>query len=371
MGVTSWPLPPAEEYRENPFIAAITRVADQVLIPNAQLVDRGTIPPSHLTALAEIGAFGLSGPKAFGGADVPSAVMREFMEILAGACASTWLTAGQHFPAMRMVAQSPNDALKRRLLGKMCSGSVIAGAAVSHLRRSGPPALVAVPEKQGWRITGKTDWYSGWGLNHILVTGAHTRESRVVFLVMNAEEQDCLRASADLPLAAMGGTRTVSLRLDGVFVEEANVVEVVDMDAWHRPDALRLINASPAVFGIGRAILAALRDRGVESEQPRVRETANRLAGQLEHIRSRAYHLVDHSRPDDEISEKIKLKNSALWLLNEIALTYLSVCGAAGMTRDHPAQRWAREALFFCTVQGSTPRVLRERADLPANLSIG
>ncbi|MBE1582288.1 acyl-CoA dehydrogenase family protein [Nonomuraea angiospora] len=370
MDVTSWPLPPAEECRENPFIAAITQVANQVLIPNAQLVDQGTVPPSHLTTLAEIGAFGLSGPTAFGGADVPATVMREFMEILAGACASTWLTAGQHFPAMRMIAESPNDALKKQILGKMCSGSVIAGAAVSHLRRPRRPALVAVPEKEGWRITGKTDWYSGWGLNDIMVVGAHTHDGRVVFLVMNAEEQDCLRASADLPLAAMGGTRTVSLRLDGAFVEEANVIEAVGMDAWRRPDALRLINASPAVFGIARAILAALRDRGVERGQPRVRETADRLVGQVEHIRSRAYHLVDHSRPDEEISEKIKLKNSALWLLNEIALTYLSVCGAAGMTRDHPAQRWAREALFFCTVQGSTPHVLRERADLPANLSI-
>ncbi|MFI7110346.1 acyl-CoA dehydrogenase family protein [Nonomuraea sp. NPDC050227] len=370
MDVMSWPLPPAEECRENPFIVAIAQVANKVLIPNAQLVDQGAIPPSHLTALAEIGAFGLGGPTAFGGTDVPAAVMREFMEILAGACASTWLTAGQHFPAMRMVADSPNDALKEQILGKMCSGSIIAGAAVSHLRRPGPPALVAVQEENGWRITGRTNWYTGWGLNDILVIGAHTHDGRVVFLVINAEEQDCLRASADLPLAAMGGTRTVSLCLDGAFVEEASVVEAVGLETWREPDALRLINASPAVFGIARAILAALRDRGVEHGQPRVRGTADRLVGQVEHIRSRAYHLVDHSRPDEEISEKIKLRNSALWLLNEIALTYLSVCGASGMARDHPAQRWAREALFFCTVQGSTPQVLRERADLPVNLSI-
>jgi hypothetical protein len=220
-------------------VARATRLADDLLRPSAEQVDRSAVPRSHLDAWAAQGLLGLAGPRAHGGAQATAAVQREVAAVMAGACGATWFVATQHTLPVTALAASPNDALRARRLAALCSGELLSGVAFSHLRRPGPPAVLATRGDGGWRFDGAVSWMTGWGLCDVLLLAGRTEADEVVFVLVEAREQPGLTASAPLALAAMGATRTVALALDDLRVDDADVVEIIGADAWLAADALR------------------------------------------------------------------------------------------------------------------------------------
>ena len=112
------PPPPAPDLDP---VGRARRLADDLLRPAAERVDRTVVPRSHLDAWAEQGLLGLAGPRAYGGAQAPPAVLREVAEVLAGACGATWFVATQHTMPLTSLAASGNEDLRRRhrqLLGR-------------------------------------------------------------------------------------------------------------------------------------------------------------------------------------------------------------------------------------------------------------
>jgi alkylation response protein AidB-like acyl-CoA dehydrogenase len=89
---------------------------------------------------------------------------------------------------------------------------------------------------------------------------------------------------------------------------------------------------------------AALAELATVSEQ--AQETAAALSSRLEAVRHRAYALVDKVAPADATEERLHLRAQALLLGVEATSTLVAAVGGRAMTGDHPAQRWAREAMF-------------------------
>lgn len=67
------------------LVARAGRLADGLLAPQAERVDREGAPASHIEAVKRSGLLGVSAPVAYGGSAAPGAVARETAEILAGA----------------------------------------------------------------------------------------------------------------------------------------------------------------------------------------------------------------------------------------------------------------------------------------------
>jgi alkylation response protein AidB-like acyl-CoA dehydrogenase len=114
-------------------------LADELLRPAAETVDQTVVPRSHLDAWAAAGLMGLAGSSRARRRGAPPAVVREVVEVLAGACGATWFVATQHALPLATLAGSDNRALQDRLLPGLCTGEVLSGVAVAHLRRPGPP----------------------------------------------------------------------------------------------------------------------------------------------------------------------------------------------------------------------------------------
>ena len=223
---------------------------------------------------------------------------REVHEQLAGASGALWFVLTQHRSPAEAARATGNAALRDRWSAGLISGACLGAVAFAHLRRPGTPTVTASRDGDGWRVSGRLDWITSWGLADVLLLMAETPEGDVVQALLPASEREGLTITGELPLAAMQGTSTVGAVLDDVRVSDAEVARILPKREWSAADALRTANAPPAVFGLTRAALNAL----IAAADQRHWSTAADLAAswreQFEDTRARAYVLVDDVRAE-------------------------------------------------------------------------
>ncbi|MGW1270581.1 acyl-CoA dehydrogenase family protein, partial [Streptomyces sp. NPDC002491] len=241
----------------HPLVARARRLADDLLAPHAERVDQSEVPRSHLTEIGRSGLLGVKAPKEYGGAEAPASVVRETTEILAGACCSTWFVQAQHHTPVLALAGSESPQ-RERLLPRLAGGELLAGVAYAQLRAYPRTPVRAVRERGGWRFDGTVPWYTGWGLNDVMLLAGVTEAGEALFAFTEARDQPGLRASAPLRLAALTAARTVSLELDGLWFPAEAVVVRTPHERWSATDRRKTVDANPAVFGVARAALALL-----------------------------------------------------------------------------------------------------------------
>jgi len=321
-------------------------LADDLLRPQAESVDRSVVPRSHLDAWARAGLLGLSGPGRYGGGQAPAHVVREVQEVLAGACGATWFVAVQHAMPLGSLAASRNEALKDRLLHDLCSGEVLSGVAVAQLRRPGPPAVTATRVDGGWRFDGHVGWMTSWGICDVFLLGGLTRDGEVVTVLLPAREGAGLSASEPMALAAMTATRTVTLDLAGVVVRDDDVVDVVDAAQWLDVDRQKTANAGPQAFGLHRECVRRLAETAVRRDDGTAAALAHQLGQEGERLRSVAYSLIDELPAVDHVEDRLAVRASSLELVVRSTTALVAATGGSAMSLDAAPQRLAREALF-------------------------
>lgn len=331
-------------------LANTRRLADELLRPQAEHVDVHGVPRSHLDALAAAGTFGVSSPREAGGSDVDAATMREIVEALAGADASTWFVWTQHHTPVRTLRRSDNDRLQEQFAAPLAAGEVVAGVAFTHLRRPGPSPVTATRTGDGWMLSGRIDWLTGWQLSDVFLVGAQAGDD-VVWSLLSLPDMPGVTSSG-LGLAAMAGTSTVSVTLDSVAVSADDVVLVEPLAAWRETDRQRTADVSPAVFGIAAEAVRQLHER----DDPTARQLAAEAADELDSVRSAAYQLMDTIDPAEGIDERLSLRARAHALALRTTAALVAVGAGRSMLLAAPAQRLAREALFLL-VQGQTAAV--------------
>ncbi|WBO68154.1 acyl-CoA dehydrogenase family protein [Streptomyces camelliae] len=325
----------------HPLVTRARRLAAELLVPEAERVDQEGVPASHIAAVKRSGLLGVVAPVAYGGSGAPPAVLRQTAEILAGACCATWFVQTQHHTPVQTLTQSELP-VRERLLGPLARGELLSGVAYAHLR-SYPRVPVRVRrEGGGWRFDGTVPWYTGWGLNDVLLLAGVTDTGEVLFAFAEARDQPGLRASAPMRLAALTAARTVSLELAGLWLPEEAVALRTRYERWAPGDRARTLNAGPAIFGVAEAALSLLDE-----------ERAAPLRARLADVRRRAYALADHPVPLERAEERLAVRAQAYELLRTATTAAVVAGGGRSMALTSRAQRLAREALFLL-VQGQT-----------------
>ena len=269
-------------------------------------------------------------------------------EVLAGACGVTFFTWVQHHAPVRLLAASSNDALRDRWLPRLCSGDVLGGVAFAHLRRPGPPAIVATRVDGGWSLTGEAPWVTSWGLAGVFAVASRVGE-RVLYVLVEAHDDEQLRASAPLRLVAMQASRTVRLRFDGLRVPDGDVIVDQPFAAWQARDRVVTAQPQPAPFGVAT--------------------TATRLLGEIDATAAAALVAerddcraqITAADPDD-LDRLVHLRAWSLDLAARSAQALVAASGGRAMQLDHPGQRLVREAAFYA-IQAQTPPLRRALLD--------
>ena len=329
------------------------RLADDLLRPAAGRVDVEGVPRSHLDALGQAGLLGLAGPPAYGGGGASPAVVREVVEVLAGADLATWFVMTQHAMPLSVLAASDNEALKERWLRGMCTGEVLAGVAVAHLRRPGPAAVRATRVDGGWQLDGHVGWMTSWGLCDLVLLCGLSDAGKVVMALVPAREGGGLTAGEPMRLAAMQATSTITFDLSAYVVADADVAAVKDVEQWMTADRAKTADTSPSLFGLQAEVVRAL----AAVAERRGDRTAARLAAELADeatgLRSQAYALIDHVPPLEQVEDRLALRAHALELGLRSASALVVATGGSAMELAAPAQRHLREAAFLL-VQAQT-----------------
>ncbi len=330
-------------------------IADRLLRPGAEHTDTHGVERAVVDELGRAGLLGLAGPLGYGGSDAPAPVLREVTEVLAGADGSTWFVTTQHSLPLQTLARSQHVSLKERHLHRLCTGDLLAGVAVAHLRRPGVPAVTATRSAGGWRFDGAVGWATSWGLADLLLLGGLSVAGEVVLALVPARAAPGLSASPPMRLAAMQGTATVSLALGGLQVGDADVAEVSRAAGWLAADRYKTANATPAVFGLLREVVRRLTGTAERRSDRTAGQLAARLGEEGEELRRAAYALVDHVAPAEQIEDRLALRASSLELLMRAATALVVATGGAAMSLDAAPQRLAREALFHLVQAQTAP----------------
>jgi alkylation response protein AidB-like acyl-CoA dehydrogenase len=358
---------PEPRIAQHPAVRAASRIAAATLAPHAAAADdpaRG-VDPAHLAELVRHRLLSVTVPAAAGGHGADPRIDAEVVEHISGGCGPTWFVTTQHrfpqalsrgpLPGLRADAYAPGPAAEqhRPTLGTADS---LAGIAIAHIRRPGPPAVRAERTGTGWTVHGAADWCTGWGLIDVVMLAASTRDGRFVLALLPARDQPGLRASAPLPLSVMGGTRTVALRLDGLRVATDDVLGTVEVEAWRAHDEARTTNATPATFGLLRRMLGALAELGATRDRPQALELAHALAERAAYCRSEAYALLTGVPLFERVAERAALRGEVAELAVRTAHALIVARAGSALLLGSPEQRWAREAAFHL-VQAQTDAV--------------
>lgn len=353
---TQLPSPnPALSENELALLACAREIADTVLEPHAEAVDQSGQPPAdNLRALAEAGLVGVTTPLEWGGHACSGMFQREYTEILAAACGTTWFVLTQHLGACSMLAGSSNPVLREKYLRAMASGDHYVGVGFGHLRRP-VPMLLATPTEGGWRLNGVAPWVTGWPLLKGTVYGAvladtEGTEQKHLYVYIEANESATQYSSPSLPLCAMNASATTEVRLEDHFVPEVQFVKYSSRAELMRGDENGIAGPPSQILGCARGSLKQL--RVIAAKRPAlvaIADAADALEAEIDACRAECRHWA--STPDKSVPtykpHALKARAWAIALGVRAAHMAVAAAGGAANSLDNPAQRRFREAMFY------------------------
>ncbi len=327
-------------------------VADSVLFPRAQDVDRGTVPPhAGLHALASAGLFGIAGPASHGGSDLDALGARRVIAAIGSGCGATFFVWVQHLGVVRSVRASENGDLVDTLLAPMCAGDLVAGVAFAHARRLGAPAVTATPLADGgWRLDGHAPWVTSWGIADWFCVAAESAAGELVWSMIPASGSAGIDGHAARPPGVLVDRhrRAVVRRMhdpEGTRRHDRERRQLARRRSTPRPrSASRPCSVSPLVRFASCTIWPARRTR------------PGRLDAELDATWSRDDELVGADPGSDieaHIASASDHRAACLDLARRATTALLAATGGRGMDLAHPAQRLAREADFY-VIQAQT-----------------
>lgn len=325
-------------------LAEARRICDELLEPNAERVDRGgRVPHENLAALADAGlADGTFGSDAF---------QRALVELLCGACGTTYFVMIQHLGSCRQIAGSANTKLRERVLAEMVAGRHYVGVGFGHLRRP-QPMLTATPVEGGWILNGVAPWVTGWPALSATIYGAHLPDGKHLYLYVPATENEHQRVSEPLPLCAMGATETVEVTLTQLFVPTENWVRDSSPELLAISDTTNLCNNVAPMFGVTQGSIRLLRQLAQKRPFPVLGQAADALEQELTDCRTTCFTLADGDKTaPDWRARALSARAWAIELGVRAAHTGVAAASGGANSLDHPAQRRLREAMFYTLFQ--------------------
>lgn len=143
---------------EYAIVDAVEKVCRDILQANAQRYDEEEIfCAESLTALGEMGCWGINLPEQYGGFGIGSIAMSMIVEAVAAACASTSSALTAHFLATDSILIGGTEEQKNDWLPKAASGELLGAFGLTEPAAGSNPAdmrTTATRENGGWRIRG-------------------------------------------------------------------------------------------------------------------------------------------------------------------------------------------------------------------------
>jgi butyryl-CoA dehydrogenase len=330
---------PLTESQYRPFLTELASLAARA--------DAETVWPVRSWELVrEMGALQWAIPKKYGGSEAETSPFLSGNEHLAGACLTTCFILSQRDAAVRRLLAAGNETLRQELLPPLAAGDCFATVGLSQLttsRQHGQPVLVAREDGDGFRLDGSIPWVTGADhAQHVIIGATLENDIRQVLLVLPTDTPG-VAIGAPLLLMALQGSLTAEILLDNVRLDRRWLLAGPQEKIMSGPQGgAGGLQTSCLALGLAGTVVAFLK---TEAEaRPGLLAGIERLEETLVRLRNEMYHLEQkHPAPDDYTN----LRAQANTLVVQASQAALIASKGAGFVRDHPAQRWLRQAMFF------------------------
>ena len=322
--------------------------------------DDGPWPTEGIRLLGEAGCWPNVIARDFGGTRVAPRVQLGAYESIAAGSLTLALILTQHDGACELLGDCENRALAAELLPRCARGEVLTTVGLSQLttsRRFGGPALRARPIADGYALDGVIPWVTSAPAARYIVTGAVLDDSRQVLLCVPTDLPG-LHIGEPLDMMALCSSWTCEVGCEGVTVPNSHLLCGPTERVLDRRAAVKPLIVSAVGLGLAQAMLDEIRTRA-PSLPAAAERVEDRILPACENIRTQLADAVDVvdavSDPDAEIpSTEIRLAVNDL--LVRLSVTMMTLAKGSGYVTSHPAQRLAREAMFFL-VWAAPPQV--------------
>lgn len=325
-------------------------------------------PAESWAALRASGMLRRAVERRYGGEERPAGELLRGMEALAGACLTTAFILSQREAALRQVARSPNAALRERFLPALARGDAFLTVGISQLttsRQHRAPALVATPAAAGYRLDGEAPWVTAADHADGLVLGAALPDGRqALFLVPG--DRPGVQAGAPLPLGALVGSRTASVRCDGVELGAEWLLAGPAENLMASGGGG--LETSAVALGLAGAAIAWL--QGEAARRPDLAEPAAAFARERVVLQGQMAELAAVAASPDKV---LAMRVEATMLVLRATQAAMAAAKGAGFLAGHPVLRWSRQAQFFLVwscprsvAQGILARLVHSESGAPA-----
>jgi alkylation response protein AidB-like acyl-CoA dehydrogenase len=318
----------------------------QALAEHANAADADTVwPAASWDLLGSAAVTGWCIPTTYGGQELDAIALLAGYERLAGACLTTCFILSQRDAACRRIRDHANEALRRELLRPLACGGRFATVGLSHLttsRQHLKPSLTARTTNTGFILDGLMPWVTGAEHADYLITGAVVEDGRQILTVL-PRDLPGVRVGTPLPLMALAGSLTAEVSCEGVALDRRWLLA---------GPAERVLNVGRGGTGgletsclaLGLAGAAIDHLKAEAGARPELRVSAQRLEQARQGVRQEMYRLAETGGTPEAVSALRARANTLVLRATQSALT---ASKGTGFLRSHPAQRWARQALFF------------------------
>ncbi len=312
---------------------------------HAEAVDsRADWPEASWQKLREAGVLRWSIPRHFGGDERDSFAYLGGTEQIGGACLTSAFILSQRDAAVSRLLASPADALRERYLPGLARGELFLTVGLSQLttsRQHRSPSLQAEPLAGGaYRLHGEIPWTTGADRADAIVIGAALADGKQLLVVLPATLSG-VAVDPPMPLAALIGSRTSSVRCTNVVVEKEFVLAGPEVQILGKTGGGGLETSCLALGLAGAAIDEMGREAQTRSD---LLPLTNSFTGARMEARQQLRHLATVSpAPDHVLNFRVVCTRLALRATQAL----LAISKGTGFVSPHPAQRWARQALFF------------------------
>ncbi len=314
--------------------------------------ERTCWPDKSWDLVKELGALRWCIPPAFDGEGLSGARLLNGYEELAGACLTSCFILSQRDAACRRLQNSSNDFACREILPSLARGERFTTVGLSHLttsRQHLQPALIAKLQGEKIILNGAMPWVTGAARADHIVTGAVCEDSRQILFVL-PRDLPGVNIGPPLDLMALAGSITSEIQCHNVELErEWLLAGPADRVMSQGKGGTGGLETSCLALGLVGAALKYLRVESASRDD--LRPGLERLDHELQELRAKMYHLAegeaDSPRPSGAPDPAIVLRGQANTLVLRATQTALTAAKGAGFLKQHPAQRWARQAMFF------------------------
>lgn len=286
-------------------------------------------------------------PVEYGGDDQPAESLLEgCLELARGQLAVTFVLS-QFQAACQRLAIARSSDLRRRWLPGLAAGESFATVGISHLttsRQHTAPAVQAVSIADGYRLTGEIPWVTGCRHADVLVIGGTLSDGRQLLAAIPADRAG-VTIGPPWRLLALSGSETGSITLADVEVRAYELIagpmdHVVQHSSTGGAGSL-----TTSTLAAGHAFGCLDQLQREAAKRPALQPIVVSLAGESDALRMELLRAASRQAVNPQTPEQLRTRATDLALRASQAL--LTATKGAGFVAGHPAERLAREALFF------------------------